>query len=183
VLSDIKLIILDRDGVINEDSEEYIKSPEEFHPLPGSLEAIAALNRAGYTVTVATNQSGIGRGYYSLKMLENIHTKMHALLAEKGAHLDALVYCPHTPEDQCACRKPKPGLIQQLLARYPEVPPAQVLLIGDSLRDLEAAWHEKCQAVLVRTGKGLLTLDKHAEALEDVDVFADLAAVVRTLLR
>lgn len=182
MLSNIKLIILDRDGVINEDSAEYIKSPEEFHPIPGSLEAIAALNKAGYIVTVATNQSGVGRGYYSLEILEDIHIKLNKLLSQAGARIDLLVYCPHTPEEGCDCRKPRPGLIQQILARYPEIHPNEVLMIGDSMRDLEAAWAKKCHAVLVCTGKGLSTLEKHSEALTDVSVFADLKDVVAELI-
>lgn len=182
MLADIKLLILDRDGVINEDSEEYIKSPEELHPLPGSLKAIAALNQAGYIVTVATNQSGVGRGYYSLEVLQTIHDKLNTLLAREGGHIDALVYCPHTPEDACECRKPKSGLIKQILARYPDIHPSQVLMIGDSLRDLQAAWAEHCHAVLVRTGKGLGTQEKHSSSLEDVPIYADLEEVVEELL-
>jgi D-glycero-D-manno-heptose 1,7-bisphosphate phosphatase len=181
MLTDIKLIILDRDGVINADSAEYIKSPEEFHPLPGSLEAIAALNHAGFLVTVATNQSGVGRGYYSLETLEAMHAKMNRLLSEQGGHIDALMYCPHVPEDHCTCRKPKSGMIKEILSRYPEIAPNQVLMIGDSLRDLEAAWEEHCQAVLVRTGKGVATLEKHLNALDEVQVFDDLAQVTSVL--
>lgn len=182
MLTDLKLIILDRDGVINHDSEEYIKSPDEFHPFAGSLEAIAQLNHAGYTVTVATNQSGVGRGYYSLETLQAIHNKMNKLLEKVDGHIDMLVYCPHTPEDHCACRKPKSGLIKQILAAYPDIHPSQVLLVGDSLRDLEAAWQEQCHAVLVRTGKGEYTLDKHEVKLDGVEVFEDLKDVVQKLL-
>jgi D-glycero-D-manno-heptose 1,7-bisphosphate phosphatase len=183
VLTDIKLIILDRDGVINADSAEYIKSPNEFHPLPGSLEAIAELNRAGFIVTIATNQSGVGRGYYSLETLDSIHAKMNRLLAEAGGHIDTLAFCPHNPDDHCDCRKPKSGMIKDILFLYPDIQPTKVLMIGDSLRDLEAAWEENCQAVLVRTGKGVGTLEKHADALKDVQVFDDLAEVVRILCK
>jgi D-glycero-D-manno-heptose 1,7-bisphosphate phosphatase len=182
MFSNIKLVILDRDGVINEDSEHYIKSPEEFHPIPGSLEAIAALNKAGLIVAVATNQSGIGRGYYSPETLQAIHEKMYRLLADEGGHIDMLVYCPHVPEDHCNCRKPKPGLIKQILVAYPEIQLSQVLVVGDSMRDLEAGWNAQCNAVLVRTGNGLTMLAKHGDELKDVEVFDDLKAVVSKIL-
>jgi D-glycero-D-manno-heptose 1,7-bisphosphate phosphatase len=182
VLANLKLVILDRDGVINEDSDAYIKSPDEFHPIPGSLEAIAAMNRAGYIVAIATNQSGVGRGYYSLEVLEAIHDKLTMLLAREGGHIDTIVFCPHTPEDDCACRKPKPGLIKQILSIYPTIKPSEVLVIGDSFRDLEAAWAEHCHAVLVRTGKGVDTHTKHRLSLEDVPVYDDLAMVVEEIL-
>lgn len=183
MLTDIKLIILDRDGVINEDSDEYIKSPDEFHPIPGSLKAIAELNQAGYIVTVASNQSGVGRGYYTLEVLEAIHEKMNDLLANEGGHIDAIVFCPHHPDDGCDCRKPKPGLIKQILALYPEILPSQVLMIGDAYRDLKAAWEAHCHAVLVRTGKGKGTLEKHRIALKDIPVYADLEEVIEHVLK
>lgn len=183
MFTDIKLLILDRDGVINHDSEHYIKSPEEFIPIEGSLEAIAALNKAGYLVTVATNQSGVGRGYYSIETLEDIHVKLNSLLTQVGGRIDLLVYCPHTPEDHCSCRKPKPGLIQTILHRFPEIRPSEVLMVGDSLRDLEAAWEEGCHTVLVRTGKGEETLKKHLERLKDVMVFEDLREVVGEMVK
>lgn len=182
MLADIKLIILDRDGVINEESEDYIKSPEEFHPLPGSLEAIAALNHAGYPVTIATNQSGVGRGYYSLETLHAIHDKLQGLLAQQGGHIDLLLYCPHHPDEHCDCRKPKSGMIKQILSHYPEIKPSEVLMIGDSMRDLEAAWAEHCSTALVRTGKGTKTLEKHFDGLDGVPVFEDLRDCVNALL-
>lgn len=176
----MKLIILDRDGVINEDSDAYIKSPEEWVPIPGSLEAIARLNRAGWTVAVATNQSGVGRGLYDLATLERIHARMNAALAAAGGHVDALYYCPHTPEDHCACRKPLPGLLESI-ARHYGVSLAGVPAIGDSLRDLQAAAAVGARPILVRTGKGERTLT-NPELASDITIYPDLAAAVAALL-
>lgn len=144
----IKLIILDRDGVINFDSPDYIKSPEEWHAIPGSLEAIAILNKAGFKVAVATNQSGVGRGYYDLVMLERIHRKMHAELEKVGGHLDALFFCPHHPDANCTCRKPKPGLLIQI-SEYLGIPLNQAIMIGDSPRDIEAAKAAGAKSILI----------------------------------
>jgi len=134
----LKLIILDRDGVINYDSADYIKSPDEWQAVPGSLEAIAKLNKAGYKVAIATNQSGIGRGYYDLNTLEEIHKKMFDQMAKVDAHIDALFFCPHKPEDNCDCRKPKPGLLLKI-AEYLKIDLKDAVMIGDSERDIEAA--------------------------------------------
>ncbi|WP_455367118.1 D-glycero-beta-D-manno-heptose 1,7-bisphosphate 7-phosphatase [Kaarinaea lacus] len=177
------LIILDRDGVINEDSDEYIKSPEEFIPIAGSLEAIAKLNRAGYTIVVATNQSGIARGYFNEATLQAMHEKLRALLTAEGGHIDRIYYCPHGPNDDCDCRKPKPGLLQQILQDYP-VDPADVIAIGDSLRDLQAAQAVGISSVLVRTGKGKKT-EVQLEtdnALATTPVFDNLSEAVDALL-
>jgi len=176
----LKLIILDRDGVINEDSDAYIKSPEEWVPIPGSLEAIARLNRAGWTVTVATNQSGVGRGLYDLATLERIHARMNAALAAAGGHVDTLYYCPHTPADHCACRKPRPGLLESI-ARHYGVSLAGVPAIGDSLRDLQAAAAVGARPILVRTGKGERTLT-NPDLPPDIPIYPDLAAAVAALL-
>lgn len=176
----MRLVILDRDGVINQDSDDYIKSPQEYVPLPGSLEAIARLNRADYTVAVATNQSGIGRGLYDQQTLEQIHAKLAGLLAEVGGHVDGIFYCPHTPDDQCDCRKPAPGLLQQISEHF-GMPLTGVPLVGDALRDLQAARAVGASPILVRTGKGMRTLEK-GEELEDVPVYDDLAAAVDALL-
>jgi D-glycero-D-manno-heptose 1,7-bisphosphate phosphatase len=176
----MKLIILDRDGVINEDSDAYIKSPEEWVPVPGSLEAIARLNRAGWTVTVATNQSGVGRGLYDLATLERIHERMKAALAAVGGHIDALYYCPHTPADHCACRKPLPGLLESIARDY-GVSLAGVPAIGDSLRDLQAAAAVGAQPILVRTGKGERTLT-NPDLPSDTAIYPNLAAAVTDLL-
>jgi len=178
-----RLVILDRDGVINQDSDDFIKSPEEFVPLPGSLEAIARLNAAGYRVAVATNQSGIGRGLFDRATLTAIHQKLETLLSETGGRLDALAYCPHTPEDGCECRKPKPGLLRQISQEL-KTDLTGVPVIGDSLRDLESAQAVGAAPMLVRTGKGERTLAQLAEApgLADVPVFTDLAEAVDALL-
>lgn len=149
----MKLIILDRDGVINEDSDEYVKSHHEWRAIPGSLEAIARLNQSGYRVVVATNQSGIGRGLFDTSALNVMHTKMHRALARVGGKIDAVFFCPHTPEDVCDCRKPKPGLFQQIAERF-GVELSQTTMIGDSDRDLAAGLAAGCQVMLVRTGKG-----------------------------
>lgn len=181
MLTDIKLVILDRDGVINTDSPDYIKSADEFKPLPGSLEAIAAMKKSGLIITVATNQSGLGRGYFTQEALDAMHEKLRILLAERGGSIDSLHYCPHAPEEHCDCRKPKSGLIKQILSQYPKIKASQTLMVGDSLRDLEAAWAENCQAVLVLTGKGASTLKKHSTTLKDTLVFDDLASVAKFL--
>ena len=148
-----KLIILDRDGVINEDSDHYIKSPEEWHPISGSLEAIAKLNQSGYHIVVATNQSGIGRGLYDMDTLNAIHEKFYRLLSKCGGHVDAIFFCPHTDADSCNCRKPKPGLMQQISERY-GIPLVDVPIVGDSVRDLTAGVLLGAEPHLVLTGKG-----------------------------
>lgn len=177
----MKLIILDRDGVINEDSDEYIKSPAEWLPIPGSLEAIAKLTQAGYTVAVATNQSGIARGYYDRETLDKIHQKMRTFVIEKGGRVDSIFFCPHGPDDGCACRKPKPGLLQQIAEHY-QISMQDVPVVGDSLRDLEAASAMKCRPYLVLTGNGQKTKAKllHFPGLQ---IFNDLATLVNTLLK
>ncbi len=177
----MKLIILDRDGVINYDSDDYIKSPEEWLPIPGSLEAIARLNHAGYNVVVATNQSGIGRGYYSLETLNQIHHKMHKRLTEVGGVIDGIFFCPHTPDDHCHCRKPAIGLFQQIAERM-RCKLEHVPFIGDTLTDVTAARVAALSPVLVRTGKGQLTLDKSRAATADVPVFDNLESYVTDLL-
>lgn len=177
-----KLIILDRDGVVNEDSDAYIKTPDEWHPLPGSADAIARLNRAGYRVVVATNQSGLARGLFDTTTLEAIHARMVDHLAEAGARLDGIYVCPHGPDDGCDCRKPAAGLIDQIVADYGEV--AGVPLVGDSLRDLQAGVARGCRPVLVLTGKGRRTLDKGLpENLGPVAVYDSLARFVDQFLK
>ncbi len=176
----MKLIILDRDGVINQDSDDYIKSTEEFIFLPGSIEAIARLNNAGYRVAVATNQSGIARGYFDLDTLNAMHEKLRSALAAIGGQIEMIAFCPHGPDDNCDCRKPRPGLLQQIATRFGQ-PLANVPVVGDSLRDLQAARAVGADPILVRTGKGERTLAK-GEGLEGVPVYADLAAVVDSLL-
>ena len=177
----MKLIILDRDGVINQDSDNFVKSPDEFVPLPGSLEAITKLNTAGYTVAVATNQSGIARGYYSLDTLQQMHDKLANLLSELGGHVDYIAYCPHGPDDNCDCRKPRPGMYYQIAEHF-NTELTGVPVIGDSLRDLQAAHSVDAKPYLVKTGKGERTIQK-GEGLDDVPVYDDLAAVVDELLK
>lgn len=178
----MKLIIIDRDGVINEDSDAYIKSPEEWLPIPGSLEAIARLNRAGYTVTVATNQSGIARGYFDLKTLSAMHRKMDDLLKEQGGHIDAVFYCPHGPKDNCDCRKPSPGLLYEISRRF-QTKLDDVMFVGDTISDMKAAVAAKAKPVLVKTGKGEKTETLLKEnGFKDIPVFKDLFGVVDTLL-
>ena len=153
----MKLIILDRDGVINEDSEEYIKHPDEWIPIPGSLQAIARLHQAGWTVAVASNQSGLGRGYFDVATLALIHQKLRRELAHVGGAVDAFFVCPHVPGDGCSCRKPLPGLFLDIAHRY-DVSLAGVPAVGDSLRDLQASHAAGCTPWLVQTGNGPRTL-------------------------
>ena len=176
----MRLIILDRDGVINEDSDEYIKSAEEFVPIPGSLEAIARLNHAGYTVVVASNQSGLARGYFTIEALNQMHDKLGRLLSAYGGRVDALFFCPHGPDDHCRCRKPLPGLFEQIAQRL-DVSLNGVPAVGDSVRDIEAARLTGAAPILVRTGKGQRTLDQGVD-LEQVPVYDNLAAFVDDLL-
>jgi len=175
-----KLVILDRDGVINYDSDEYIKTVDEWRPLPGSLEAIARLNQAGYRVAIATNQSGVARGFYDLGELEAMHDKMQALLNPLGGRVDFIAYCPHGPDDACDCRKPLPGLLHQISEGL-NVDLSGVLVVGDSLRDLESAMAVGACPVLVRTGKGERTLAKGGLPA-GLKVYNDLADVVDHLL-
>ncbi len=177
----MKLIILDRDGVINHDSASYIKSPAEWKPIPGSLEAIALLNQAGYRVLVATNQSGIGRGLFDMATLNAIHDKMHRALGLAGGRIDGIFYCPHAQDAGCACRKPKPGLLEEIGRRF-GVSLDGVPFIGDSLRDIEAALAVGAQPVLVLTGKGKKTR-KEGGFPENTPVHADLSEAVRNLLQ
>ena len=149
----MKLIILDRDGTINADSDDYIKTPQEWQPLPGALEAIAKLNHAGWHVVVATNQSGLGRGLFDIDSLNGMHAKMYKLLSAQGGRIDAVFYCPHTSEENCRCRKPASGLFEQIGERY-SLELRNVPSVGDSLRDLQAGAAVGCEPHLVLTGKG-----------------------------
>jgi len=151
------LIILDRDGVINHDSENYIKSPDEWRPLDRSLEAIARLTHAGWSVAVATNQSGIERGLFDISTLHAIHTKMMAAVADAGGRIDGIFFCPHAPDAGCDCRKPAAGLLRDISARFNKGL-AGIPLVGDSLRDLKAGLEMDCALWLVKTGKGARTL-------------------------
>lgn len=176
----MKLIILDRDGVINHDSDAFIKSPAEWIPIPGSLEAIARLNQAGYRVVVSTNQSGIARGFFNVMTLNAIHQKMHTAAQAVGADIDAVFFCPHAADDNCDCRKPKPGMLYAIAKRF-ELSLKGVPTVGDSLRDLQAGFVAGCQPYLVLTGKGEKTLAKGGLP-PGTAVYPNLAAVVDHLL-
>lgn len=177
----MKLIILDRDGVINEDSPDFIKSTQEWRPLAGSLEAIARLSHAGWRVVVATNQSGIGRGLFDFGALFSMHDKMLRMLAEVGGRIDGVFFCPHAPEEDCACRKPKIGLYQDIARRF-QVDLATVPAVGDSMRDIDSARAAGAIPMLVRSGNGEETLRDNAAALHDVAVYDNLLAVSAALL-
>lgn len=176
-----KWVLLDRDGVINYDSVNYIKSAAEWEPLPGSLEAIAILNRAGFSVGIATNQSGIARGLYTLETLHIIHQKMQDYVAKAGGHIHAIAYCPHGPDDGCDCRKPKPGLLQTL-AKTHHFSLRHVPYIGDAERDVDAALAGGATPFLVLTGKGASTLKKNPEKLKDILIFENLLAASKFLV-
>jgi D-glycero-D-manno-heptose 1,7-bisphosphate phosphatase len=177
----MKLIILDRDGVINHDSDAFIKSPDEWIPIPGSLEAIARLNQADYRVVVSTNQSGVARGLFDIVTLNAIHQKMHAAAQQAGAHIDAVFFCPHAADDNCDCRKPKPGMLQEIAKRF-NVSLKGVPVVGDSLRDLQSGFVSGCTPYLVLTGKGDKTREKGGLP-PGTTIHADLAAVVDHLLK
>jgi len=175
----VKLLILDRDGVINQDSDAYIKSLDEWIPIPGSIEAIAQLSKAGWTVAVATNQSGIARGYYSLATLDAMHARLRELVAAQGGEVGLIVYCPHGPDDGCDCRKPRPGMLRTIANHY-AVDLAGVWFVGDSKGDLEAARAVDAQPVLLMTGKGEQTLSKGVP--EATLIFDDLASIASALI-
>ncbi len=175
----MKLIILDRDGVINHDSDEYIRTVAQWQPISGSIEAIARLYHAGWTVAVATNQSGLARGYYDEATLAAMHDKLRSLLAMQQAEIGLIAYCPHGPDAGCNCRKPETGLLEQI-ARHYQADLGGVWFVGDSLRDLQAAQKVGARPVLVKTGKGTATL---AGLLPEATlVFTDLAQVADYLL-
>jgi D-glycero-D-manno-heptose 1,7-bisphosphate phosphatase len=176
----VKLIVLDRDGVINQDSEAFVKTPDEWMALPGSLHAIARLSQADWTVVVATNQSGLARGLFDMATLNTIHDKMHRELAAAGGNIDAIFLCPHGPDDHCLCRKPLSGMFHDIAHRY-DVPMQTVPAIGDSLRDLQASKAAGCLPILVLTGNGRRTLEK-GNLPEGTSVFDTLSAAVEALL-
>lgn len=177
----MKLIILDRDGVINYDSDDFIKSPSEWVPIPGSLEAIARLNQAGYRVVVATNQSGIARNLFDIVTLNAIHQKMHNAAQLAGADIDAVFFCPHAADDNCDCRKPKAGMLHAIAKRF-EINLKGVPNVGDSLRDLQAGFVAGCTPHLVLSGKGEKTFAKGGLPPGTM-THKNLAAVVDHLLK
>ncbi|WP_036247748.1 D-glycero-beta-D-manno-heptose 1,7-bisphosphate 7-phosphatase [Methylobacter sp. BBA5.1] len=174
-----RYVLLDRDGVINHDSDDYIKSPEEWRPIEGSLEAIALLNRHGYKVVVITNQSGLQRGLFDQATLDRIHAKMHRLAADKGGKIDSLYFCPHGPADGCACRKPKPGLLE-LFAADKQVNLQGLPFIGDALRDIQTAQAVGASPILVKTGKGKKTLTDNPDL--NIPVFENLYDAAKYLV-
>lgn len=168
------LVILDRDGVINHDCTDHIRHPDQWIPIENSLKGIALLNQHGFKVCLATNQSGIARGYFSQDLFHQICAKMHRLCQEAHAHIDHVFYCPHGPEDQCVCRKPKAGLFSQISEHYQCALNLQVPYVGDSLRDLQAGQTAKCQPILVLTGNGQKTLRQLPNSLSKTPHFKDL---------
>lgn len=176
----MKLIVLDRDGVINHDSDLYIKSPAEWRPIPGSIEAIARLNQHGFRVAVATNQSGIGRGLFDMATFNAINDKMMELVFRQGGRIDALFFCPHTATEQCGCRKPRTGMLEEIAARF-HTDMKAVPFVGDALKDLQAAEAVGAQPVLVLTGKGKKT-QAEGGLPKSTLVFADLAEASRHLI-
>ena len=182
----MKLVILDRDGVINRDSSSFIKSPEEWVPIKGSLEAIAQLSQAGYEVVIITNQSGIGRGLFSADTLAKIHVRMIDYVQQHGGKIQSILFCPHHPDDDCTCRKPLPGMYQELAERL-NIDYSTVFSVGDSIRDLQAAEAAGAKPVLVKTGNGkksLRRIENESEiGLSEVPVFTNLAAFTDALLK
>jgi len=175
----MKLVVIDRDGTINEDRDDYVKSADEWTPLPGALEAIARLNHAGWHVVIASNQAGIGRGLFDMAALNAMHVKMNQMLTRQGGRVDAIFFCPHAPDEQCECRKPLPGLFRQIAERY-GLDMKEVLVVGDSQRDLQAGMAVGCEPHLVRTGKAAALdeaqLAQWLSGLPGAIVHADLTA-------
>jgi len=177
-----KLIILDRDGVINQDSDEYVKSTDEWIPLPGSIQAIADLHKAGFTICVATNQSGLARNYFTTNTLNQMHQKMIGLVEDAGGKIHSIEFCPHGPDDNCECRKPLPGMFRTIANRFKLENLEDVRTVGDSLRDLQAGKKLGCDTFLVRTGKGERTLSSGKELPEGTIICNDLRAFADSLL-
>lgn len=180
-MKDIRLVILDRDGVININSKAYVKSLEEWQPITGSLEAIAELKAAGFLIAVATNQSGIGRGYYSKETLQQIHHQLCISLAKHNGSIDQIEFCPHAPEENCACRKPKTAMLVNI-GKNLNVPPAETVFIGDSLKDMEAARNYGCNALLVRTGYGMETERQLSELGWQIPILPDLQTAAQYII-
>lgn len=181
----MKLVILDRDGVINQDSANFIKNPDEWKPIPNSLESIALLNQHGFRVAIATNQSGIARGFFDMATLNAIHDKMHKAVAQVGGRIDAVFYCPHYIDDNCDCRKPKDGMVREIGKRF-GIDLSDVYGVGDALRDVQAFSIGGCKPILVGTGKGEETLADSESAdktlPEGTLVVADLAEAARHII-
>ena len=176
-----QMVILDRDGVINQDSDDYIKSADEWVALPGSIEAINRLKKAGYLVTIASNQSGISRGFFSEEDLKKIHDKLEEQLAMRGTAIDGIFYCPHGPRDNCLCRKPKPGMLVQIAKKF-DIKLTETFFVGDNISDIKAAEMVNAKPVLVRTGKGEYVMQNFPETV-NIPVYDDLAHFVRETLK
>ncbi len=176
----MKLVVLGRDGVINELADGPITSVAQWQPIDGSVEAIARLCQAGYHVVVVANLPAIGRGLLTLEELHQIHEKMNQTIAAAGGHLDGVFFCPHIPDDDCNCRKPRAGLLDSIMERL-NIELTGVPLVGDSLRDVQAAMVVGARPVLVRTGEGAITLEQN-KRLDNVDLYDDLASFVEDLL-
>ncbi len=179
-----KLVILDRDGVINQDSDNYIRSAEEWIEIAGSIEAIARLSQAGYKVVIATNQSGLARGFFTTETLDAMHEKLLNLVKTQGGTVDGIYFCPHGPDDDCRCRKPRTGLIEEIFSHF-DARKADTWLVGDSLRDLQAGIDSSCKVALVLTGKGRktqATLSQSRTGIKDVPVYKNLNSFVEALL-
>ncbi|MDP0561551.1 MAG: D-glycero-beta-D-manno-heptose 1,7-bisphosphate 7-phosphatase [Candidatus Endonucleobacter sp. (ex Gigantidas childressi)] len=175
-----KLIILDRDGVINKDSDSYIRSSKEWIPIPGSIEAISQLSRAGYLIAIATNQAGIARGYFTEKNLNSMHQKMVTLVAECGGKINTIRFCPHHPNENCLCRKPKPGMPTRILKDL-NILPENSWFVGDALTDIQAGKSAGCKTVLVKTGRGEKTF-KQQEGLTNTLVYDNLFTFCENIL-
>lgn len=177
-----RLIILDRDGVINKDSDDYIKSKEEWIPIEGSIEAIADLYKAGFTICIATNQSGLARGYFTEETLSEMHEKLHKLLNKHDAKIHSIFFCPHGPDDNCDCRKPLSGMFKQIAEQFNLPDLTSVKTVGDSLRDLQAGKALNCDTFLVKTGKGQRTLDSNKKLPDGTAIFENLREFANSLL-
>jgi len=180
---DLKLVVIDRDGTLNRDPEDYLHGPDDWEPMPGALEAVARLNEAGWRVVIASNQSGLGRGLFDVATLNAVHARMHKALAQAGARVDAVFFCPHAPEEACECRKPLPGLFLQIARRY-GVPPSQIVAVGDSVRDACAGVAAGCDTHLVLTGQSAAHRDgtRPPGLPEGVTVHDDLLAFADALI-
>lgn len=176
-----KLVILDRDGVVNEDSDAYIKNPQEWHAISGSLEAIAKLNEANIKVAIVTNQSGIARGYYTEETLQKIHEKMLRELSDEGGHVDKIYYCPHHPDEDCSCRKPKPKLLLDAMHFF-KTEPEKTIFIGDKWIDYETAKNAGCDFILVKTGKGEKTIAEHFKEIANLVIVDNLKSVINKII-
>ncbi len=180
---DLRLVVIDRDGTLNRDPEDFLHGPDDWEPLPGALEAVARLNEAGWRVVVASNQSGLGRGLFDVDTLNAVHARMHKALARVGGRIDAVFFCPHAPEDACDCRKPAPGLFLQIAARY-GIAPAQLVAVGDSVRDACAGVAAGCDTHLVLTGQSAVHRDgtRPVGLPEGVTIHDDLLAFADALI-